>query len=274
VIAGNPSFGQRWPGFFGPPERRLFGCAHPAAGSDEHDLAVVLCYPIGQEYTYSHRAYVNLANRLSQAGINVGRFDYYGTGDSAGEEDDQTVEDWLGDISTTIAEARRVTRRRHVALVGLRFGAALATLAAVTRGDIAALVLWDPVVDGRGYLEQLRVRHQEALWTLFFDRPPDEPVDGRPSELLGFRFNPRLYEEISAINLAEMMTKPARTALLIDSQGDPLVTQLGEHLQQLAVDVAMRHVPEFSIWAEDPDKGLVPTRALQTIITWLSELKL
>lgn len=274
VISGSLALGERWPGYFGPPERRLFGCHHPAQGADVHDLVVVLCYPLSQEYTYSHRAYVNLANRLAQAGLNTGRFDYYGTGDSAGDEDDQILADWLGDISATIVEARRVTRCRHVALVGLRFGAALAALAAATRGDVAALVLWDPVVDGQDYLEQLRVRHQEALWTLFFDRPAVEPLDERPSELLGFRINPRLYDEISALNLTEMKTKPARSALLVDSRGDPRVAQLAEHYEQLRVDVSLQHVSEFSIWAEDPDKGLVPTRALQTIVTWLSELKL
>ena len=58
-------------------------------------------------------------------------------------------------------------QRRHIALIGLRLGASLALQAAVKRGDVLYLVLWDPIVDGREYFAQMKVQHQERLWGHF-----------------------------------------------------------------------------------------------------------
>jgi pimeloyl-ACP methyl ester carboxylesterase len=264
------NLGTRWPGFFGSPERRLYGCLHPPREGVARELSTVLCYPLGQEYSYSHRAFLHLASRLAHEGFSVGRFDYFGTGDSAGDDRDASLSGWVDDISTVIEETRRVVQRRHLALIGLRLGAALALEAAVKRGDVLHLVLWDPIVDGRQYFEQMKVLHQERLWGHFFERPAVEQASDRPTELLGLKMNDRLIDELTALDLSAVQTKPARTVLLIDSRGDPAVEQLRDHLRSLEVDVTYEHIPGFSIWAEDPDKGLVPNQALQSIVTWMS----
>lgn len=265
------TIGTRWPGFFGPPERRLFGCSHPPSDDTERDTAVALCNPLGLEYAYTHRAFLHLASRLAGQGFYVGRFDYYGTGDSAGDDRDASLSGWIDDISAAIEESRRALRRRHIALIGLRFGAALALQTAVKRGDVAHLVLWDPIVDGREYFEQMKVQHQERIWGHFFERPAAEQPGDRPTELLGLRMSDRLIDELCALNLMNVQTKPARNVLVFDSRGDPAVKRLADHLQSLDVDVAYEHAPGFSVWTEDPDKGLVPHQAIQTIATWMAD---
>lgn len=264
------ALGTRWPGFFGPPERRLYGCSHPPTGGPQRDLAPLLCYPLGQEYAYSHRAFLHLANRLTAQGFHVARFEYFGTGDSAGDDRDASLSGWVGDISTTIEETRRAIKRRHIVLIGLRLGAALAMQAAVKRGDVSHLVLWDPIINGREYFEQMKVLHQERLWGHFFEKPAVEHQEERPTELLGLRMNDRLIDELTALDLLAIETKPARRVLVFDSRGDAAVEQLCEHLRALDVDVVYEHAPGFSIWAEDPDKGLVPQQALNSIVTWMS----
>jgi pimeloyl-ACP methyl ester carboxylesterase len=264
------TLGTRWPGFFGAPERRLFGCSHPPSDGTEREMAAVLCYPLGQEYAYSHRTFLHLASRLAGQGFHVGRFEYFGTGDSAGDERDASLSGWVGDISTAIDETRRSLRRRHIALIGLRLGAALAMQAAVKRGDVGHLVLWDPIVNGREYFEQMKVQHQERIWGHFFERPSVEQSNERPAELLGLRMNDRLIDELTALDLLAIETKPARSVLVFDSRGDSSVERLCDHLRSLGVDVVYDHVPGFSIWTEDPDKGLVPQQALQSIVNWMS----
>src|SRR6186713_2664117 len=96
------TIGTRWPGFFGPPNRRLYGCAHPPSDGTEREMAAVLCNPLGLEYAYSHRAFLHLAGRLAGQGFQVGRFEYFGTGDSAGDDQDASLSGWIGDISTAI----------------------------------------------------------------------------------------------------------------------------------------------------------------------------
>lgn len=264
------TLGDRWPGFFGPPERRLFGCSHPPTGGPQRDLTPVLCYPLGQEYGYSHRAFLHLASRLASQGFHVGRFEYFGTGDSGGDDRDASLSGWIDDISTAIEESRRALRVRHIALIGLRLGAALAMQAAVNRGDVAHLVLWDPIINGREYFEQMKVLHQERLWGHFFEPPAVQQANERPSELLGIRMNDRLIDELCALDLLAIDTKPARSALVFDSHGTSSAALLADHLQSLNVDVSYESVPGFSIWAEDPDKGLVPHQTLQSIVTWMA----
>ena len=261
--------GTRWPGFFGSTERRLYGCSHPPSDGTERETAAVLCNPLGLEYAYSHRAYLHLASRLAGQGFHVGRFEYFGTGDSGGDDDDGSLSGWIGDISTAIEETRRSVRRRHVALIGLRLGAALALQAAVKRGDVSQLVLWDPIVNGREYFEQMKVLHQERLWGHFFERPDVELQDQRPTELLGIKMNDLLIDQLLELDLLTVETKPARSVLVFDSRGDPSVEQLCDRLRSLGVDVVYEHVPGFSVWTEDPDKGLVPHQALQSIVTWM-----
>jgi uncharacterized protein len=147
------------PFFFGSGERRLFGvysAAHAAAVS-RASRAVVLCHPWGSEYQYAHRSMRHLANMLNAAGIHVLRFDYFGTGDSAGEAREARVADWRGDIETAVEELKDTTGLTRVGLVGLRLGATIAAqVAAKARDTVDRLVLWDPVVKGETYLAELR----------------------------------------------------------------------------------------------------------------------
>ena len=86
------------PFYFGPPARPLFGCYHPPKGVNARDSVVVLCYPVWREYMRAHRSCRQTANRLSQMGYPVLRFDYSGSGDSAGDSEQGDVEQWLVEI--------------------------------------------------------------------------------------------------------------------------------------------------------------------------------
>ena len=147
------------PIFFGASPRRLFGVYDPADGNSSKGLrAAVLCNPWGPEYIYAHRALRQLAKRLSLAGCHTLRFDYFGTGISAGDMVDAELAGWKGDIETAIDEVMDLTGAKRVALLGLRLGATLAASVAATRQKgVDALILWDPIVDGTTYLDSLGV---------------------------------------------------------------------------------------------------------------------
>src|SRR5436309_10085286 len=120
------------PYFFGGSERQLFGVYYePRAPAVAH--GVVLCYPMGHEYVNALRGYRQLAMQLARAGLHVLRFDYSGSGDSAGEGELTEVSQWMADIEVAIAELTDSHGLGSVSLAGLRLGGTLATLVASAR---------------------------------------------------------------------------------------------------------------------------------------------
>lgn len=87
-----------------------------------------------------------LANRLSLAGLHTLRFDYFGTGDSAGEDCDGDPAGLRADVVTAIETLKDLAATETVTLIGLRAGANVAAGAVAGLPDaIEALVLWDPI---------------------------------------------------------------------------------------------------------------------------------
>ena len=123
---------------------------------------VVLVPPFGEEAKGAVRVYLRLARVLAERGVASLRLDLGGTGDSAGRHVDMTWQAWCDDIRAALAWARQY---RPVAdgwgVLGARMGGLLAAEVAATTADEsmpARLVLVEPVIDGRRYVEDLQRR--------------------------------------------------------------------------------------------------------------------
>jgi exosortase A-associated hydrolase 2 len=127
----------------------------------------VLCHPLGEEKLWAHRVFVSLARELARAGVAVLRVDFRGEGDSDREFRASDFQSRVADICLAIDSIREWhPSASDVSLLGLRFGAAVATAAAVARNDIDRLILWDPVSDGAAYMQsvlRLNLMAQMAL---------------------------------------------------------------------------------------------------------------
>jgi pimeloyl-ACP methyl ester carboxylesterase len=225
--------------------------------------AVVLCYPYGQEYFYAFRAYRTLAAGLARAGFHVFRFDYFGTGDSAGDMGEASIQRWIADIVAAVDETRGALGHSSVSLIGLRFGATLAALAATECLDVDRLVLWQPVIQGSDYVADLQGRHLEWLQKrMAWSRAPLPAEDSR--------FTQSLRKDLEDINLCSLAKRPARHVLIVNQDENREYIRLGNQLQELGVNVDFKRVEDQRIWSMLPDMqlGRVPNRVLQTIITW------
>lgn len=191
----------------------LMGMYHGVAG--HAPVGMLLCPPTGQALVRTHRAYRQLAAGLAARGIPALRFDYRGSGDSAG---DSLALDWqhcLDDIRSAAAELRVRSGCAMVAGFGAQVGGALALAAASTAG-FAQLILWDPVLDGALHVATLD-RLQEELRTdpLHYDRPRS-PQDAA-GQWLGFAVSPAWRAQLTA-----WRAQPARVpTLVIDSLPAP-----------------------------------------------------
>lgn len=121
-----------------------------AASGKRGRRAAVLCPAFGPEFERTHRAGRLLAQRLSANGYDTLRFDYFGTGDSAGEDQEFSADGAVADALAAISEAHDLSGARRVTLIGMRAGAAVALRAAARARGVDRLVLWDPVVVGDG----------------------------------------------------------------------------------------------------------------------------
>lgn len=144
------------PFFFGDSAAPLYGVYHKAEVQNPTNHSVLLLPPFGQEYMRSHRAVRQLAMMLSRKGIPVLRFDYHGTGDSAHDLHEVTPQQWIANANTAIDELRETSKTEAVSLVALRLSGLIAWEAAKSRNDIPSILLWDSMVSGQHYLDELK----------------------------------------------------------------------------------------------------------------------
>lgn len=243
------------PSFFGPPGEQLLGVHHPARGASKN-AGVVLCPPAPQETARSHWAFRKLAELLSKAGFEVLRFDYRGTGDSAGELDQTSTAMWVEDIKRAVKELKELTGLRRVHAVGFRFGALLLARAASEGLSLESLVLWEPVVNAANWVAQLRLIERQLYRDL--SRPPKED----PSIILGFVMSEALRREWEALELTQVPIWSAKTAIVASAQSAHL-TRLARHLDQHHQNARFHYVGASS--ADAKAGALLGNEALERI---------
>jgi uncharacterized protein len=258
------------PFYFGSADRQLFGIYDPASLESDSTRAVILCHPWGSEYLHAHRTMRQLSTRLARAGFHALRFDYFGTGDSAGEITEATLSGWEADIGSAVREMKDMTRATQVALVGLRLGAALVAQVAAKRPDeIDALVLWDPVLSGEEYLSELLAALPPA------DRTAEWRSDGSDHEIQGFLLTAGMRREILTINLPSLLPAIPVQTLIVTTAPRPSHEALSpDQSQGTRGSPVIENLADSFPWIEDPTRvGALPVTVMQRIIQWLESWK-
>lgn len=248
------------PVWFGSTGRPLFGWVHtPADGRASG--AVVLCPPLAREGASVHDTYRALAERLAQAGLVAVRFDYEGTGDSAGtDEGPGRVEAWSASVDHAVTLARS-TGVGRVGLVGMRMGAVLAAAAAERLAGVDALVAWDPCWSGRSFVRQQRAISLLRFWA--------EEAGVGPGELPGFRFDEPTISAIGALRLPVSGIRAARRALVLTRPDATVPAAARAELAPPAVTWG-EAVGQSELVDVEPVCSRVPTRTMTQVVHWLA----
>jgi pimeloyl-ACP methyl ester carboxylesterase len=209
--------------FFGDSAAPLYGAYHPPVTTSRGARAFLLCYPGAPEYTSTHWDFRRLAANLSQRGHHVLRFDYYGTGDSAGESTEASVRRAIESTKQAARELLDVSGARALSIVGFRLGATVAFEACRDGVKAQELLLWEPVVIGGEYLSQLEGWDQKRLSQLLhFVR-----ARSRKNEILGYPLPPSLRAEIMNIDLTRKASPLSVDRItLLTTQADAGVARL------------------------------------------------
>lgn len=158
------------PFFFGPEDRQLYGVYHSPLSTPARHTAVLLLYPLGQEYMRIHRSYRWLADRLAKLGFPVLRFDYSGQGNSAGDGPD--INSWLDETHRAATELKAISGLDRLIVIGCRLGAIIATQLAA-QVTVERLVLWEPRSTGRVFIDEMNTLLTDGDWPLANFRAPD-----------------------------------------------------------------------------------------------------
>jgi pimeloyl-ACP methyl ester carboxylesterase len=238
--------------FFGEKGRQLLGFHHAPTGKAK-PTAVLCCHPAPQEYMRSYRAVKNLAEGLSRSGLHALRFDWSGTGDSAGDLRDARLATWQQDLALAAEELLDLSGARRLAIVGLRMGASVAALACAGPRPLVAepLVLWDPVVRGAAWLKATERVHLRHLDQYRFEPQPD------PGSLLGYPLAATLRDDLSGLDLRTLAPPAKGTTVFLLPRANRDQLALAASWEAPVV-----HVPE----AHDLDDPLVDTAFLTGVL--------
>ena len=257
--------------YFGPAGERLFGVYHPAAGERLRPCGVILCHPMGQEQIRSHGALFRLARLLSGAGFHTLRFDFYGSGDSEGDCLEVSLGRWIENLRLAMSELLSGAGVAHISFVGLRLGASVALRVGLAHPAVKSVVVWEPVVSGGDYLAELRTQHRAWLRGSFARATPGRAME----EILGFPLTAELAEELQALDLLALPVESMPRILIVDNAQGEAAQALNDHLARGRLEVSRQLIEARAVWhksTENLEGGLLPSKVLDAIVSWLGEV--
>jgi uncharacterized protein len=257
---------------------RLFGILHEPVGTPS-GAGWVFCHPFAEEKLWAQRVYVSFARMLAARGAWVLRFDAMGNGDSEGQFSEASAETMLSDIGCAINMLERSCGKAlNVGLLGLRFGASLAALAAERYPNVDKLVLWEPVVDGGKYMQDLlrvNLTTQTAIYKEIRHKREDlvrMMREGSTVNVDGYEIAYPCYEEASALKLNEGVKQFTGPCLIVQvgRDGQTIRPEL-KVLQETYSSADIRAAVEEPFWKEIKQWYRTAPNLFQTTLAWMGE---
>ena len=205
----------------------------------------------------SHSITVKTARIFAEAGFPVFRFDLSGCGDSEGDLQFSSIEDWQKDFNSAIKVFQKETGASNIFLWGLRLGAGLCLLQEQFADDIAGLILWQPVLNFSVHLKQFmrRVISSQILERKESDTEPsveDELQCNGLTHIIGYPISKHLCDSFNHMANKSEKIAPAVSVFILSislmDQSAFALKQYAESLKKAGTPVVLQHVKAEPFW--------------------------
>lgn len=255
------------PIFLGEEGQEVFGWIHRAGSKGFGGTGVVICSSFGREELCAHRTSLHLAQAAVGAGMPAIRFDYHGTGDSAGgDSDPDRVSSWVASVRLAIEGLKAQTGVTQVCLVGIRLGVTLAAVAAEGRDDVVAMVAIAPVVSGKAFTRELRMLAGTSSGPAANTSPAAYIESG------GFMLTAQTQADISAIDLTKRAQHPGLRCLILDRDEAPTARAWMEQLISAGGGVSYERFAGYPAMMEGTNYNVIPYEMISTVKRWLGSI--
>lgn len=205
------------PLFFNGRNGPLYGVHHAPDAQGDRSHGVLFLPPLGQDYKRCHKSLEKLARDLATSGFHVLRFDYGGSGDSARLER-WSLDSWREDARDALQQLQSLSGAGALSAFGVRLGAAVAVQLGA---PLSNLILWDPVGNGAGYLEELEVLNLALLHRFRHSSRRRGRIEIPAEQLVGHRFPNAMRSSLQSYALEAPESALARRSLWIDVEKTP-----------------------------------------------------
>lgn len=231
--------------------------------------AIIVCNPLGYEYSHAHRTIRHLCDAIAQSGNICLRFDYHGTGNSCS---DLFSADLINEFINNIDQASHHLIEQYniekISLLGLRLGATLAA-EYCRKHQIENLILWCPFIKGKTY-----VREAKALEKLASHKEKALNANKSYIDSGGFILTEESSNKLASIDLTKQNYLVNNKILIIDRDDLPTNDNLSRAIKENSNIEAEHHIMShyLSMMAE-PQATEIPKKTINYITTWFSKYK-
>jgi len=257
--------------FIGLNKRNYFIHSHSPLQTNRE--TIIFFNPMFDEKKRVQKFQCETARALCRLGYTVIRFDYYGTGDSGGDTFEFDFSTVYSDFSYLIDHIKNTFSPEGIILFGIRLGADLALMNSISEPTIKHLILVEPIIDGKRYLLELRMR-KKLFYNLNKIQSNKEQLLIQEQKFEDFQGYPMSFENLAYLekmNLSDsnIIDKSVTIFKTNSISNKKLVVKFKEKIEikkSSSVNIHYVDCPEFWAALESVDTSTLT----QQIITFIS----
>jgi dipeptidyl aminopeptidase/acylaminoacyl peptidase len=201
--------------------KKIIGVFHKPL-SDSPFPTVLICHGLAGNKIGRFRVYVELAQKLAQAGIGVLRIDFRGSGDSEGDFIDMTITSELEDAKRALdyLTSHPQVDAKRIGLFGTSLGGLIAIITAAKFKHIKAIALWSPIYS----IDQWRTMYESIL-----KRGENPELIERYCTINGQLVGKQFFHDLYDIKMEELIKEIPPNTPWLHIHGEPDELVVVEH---------------------------------------------